>query len=90
MNSPHPSDDAQRSLEQHALRNVRGLVEKVETLEAADKRTERRMLKGLAIGVAVMVIAFVAAFAWISGKQAGKEVVIDPAKLPPLKGGPPR
>ena len=34
-------DDTQRELEQRALKNVRGLVDKIEAGERAEKRTQR-------------------------------------------------
>ena len=70
-------NDAQRELEQRALRNVRGLVDKVQGQDFADKRAERRMLKGLAIGAVVVFAAFAGIFAYLSGKQSGKTVTIE-------------
>ena len=39
-----PSDDAQRELEQRALRNVRALVDKYEDKDASDAKSARRLL----------------------------------------------
>ena len=72
-----PSDDAQRDLEQRALRNVRGLVDKVEGQDLADKRSERRLLKGLAIGAVVLCVVLGVLFAYTAGKQSGKTVTIE-------------
>lgn len=72
-----PSDDAQRELEKRALRNVRGLVDKVESQDLADKRSERRLLKALAIGAIVLFAAFAGLFAYMSGKERGKSVTIE-------------
>lgn len=81
-------DDAQRQLEQRALRNVRGLVEKIEAGEHAEKRTQRILL------VTIIVIAIVIAGAIAIGLHRHsaefKPVVIDPAKLPPIRPGPPK
>jgi hypothetical protein len=76
-----PSDDAQRAMEQRALRNVRGLVDKVENQDQADRRTERRMLMWFAIG-AVVACAVVAVYlGYISGKQSsGTTVTIEPRR----------
>jgi hypothetical protein len=76
-----PSDDAQRDLEQRALRNVRGLVDKVENIDLADKRSERRMLKWLAI-IALVVFAGIAAYlGFISNQRAsGATVTIEPKR----------
>ena len=53
-------DDAQRALEQQALRNVRGLVDKIDTLEATDRRTQARLLGA----VIVAVVAAIALTVW--------------------------
>ena len=74
MTSPH---DAQRELEQRALRNVRGLVDKVEGQEDAEKRAGRRMLKGLAIGAVIVFAAFAGLLSYLSGKRAGTTVTIE-------------
>src|SRR5689334_11747553 len=58
-------DDAQRRLEQRALRNVRDLVDK---LEAGDRGSGHRAVSDVAtmvlIGVVVLVGAFLAAILW--------------------------
>ncbi|HXS53737.1 MAG TPA: hypothetical protein VN782_14480 [Usitatibacter sp.] len=57
-----PTHDAQRELEQHALRNVRSLVEKLEGAEA--RRGERNLrlvalvLAALSAAVAIAALAF--------------------------------
>lgn len=80
------SDEAQRELERRALKNVRGLVDKMEAGESADRRTQRRVL------VAIIVIALLIAGAIAIGLHQRsaeiKKVVIDPAKLPPIVPGP--
>ena len=82
------SDDAQRELERRALKNVRGLVDKMEASETADRRTQRRIL------VVILVIALAIAGAIVYGLQTRSNkpnpVVIDPAKLPPIRSGPPK
>jgi hypothetical protein len=88
MNAPNPPNDAQRDLEQRALRNVRGLVDKIETLEESDSRAQRRMLLWIAGGALALVVAIVG-YAWYRGHtDGGKPVIIDPAKLPPIQPGP--
>ena len=90
MSSPPPGDDAQRDLEQRALRNVRGLVDKMETIEKMDRKTQKRLFLTI---IAIAIVAgcvVVASVMYISSKQQGRPVVIDPAKLPPLPGGPPK
>ena len=83
--SPH---DAQRELEQRALRNVRGLVDKIEAGEHAERRTQRILF------VTIIIIATVIAGGIVLGLRQHsaewKPVVIDPAKLPPITPGPPK
>ena len=74
------SNDAQREFEQRALRNVRGLVDKVENQYLADKRSERRMAKGLVVGAVVVFVACAGIFAYLSGKDAGRTVTIEPRR----------
>ena len=87
MNTRTPNDDTQRELERHALRNVRGLVDKMESIEVTDRRTQRRLLVWILAGV-LAVAGVVGYFIWHSKADAGKPVVIDPAKLPPIRSGP--
>jgi hypothetical protein len=88
LSEPPSPDEAQRELEQRALRNVRGLVDKMDHLDTKATRNQKRMLVGLIIGVAVVVGGIVATVVYVSHKQSGKPVVIDPAKLPPIRPGP--
>jgi hypothetical protein len=91
MVTPTPPNDAQREMEQRALRNVRGLVDKMEGLEAIDSRAQKRLLVGIIIGAVVVVGLIVGAVVYISSKyDKGRTIVIDPARLPPVKGGPPK
>jgi hypothetical protein len=83
-----PADDAQRELERRALRNVRGLVEKLEDSDQADARTQRRLL--VAIVIVAVLLALVTAFMLSVGEDRAKPVAIDPSKLPPVRAGPPR
>lgn len=89
MNSPlnSSSDEAQRTLEQRALRNVRSLVDRIDAGEEADSRVQRRLLAAIVIG-AVLVAVAIAVTLLYAEKQ--KPAPIDPAKLPPIKAGPPR
>jgi len=50
-----PTDDAQRTLEQRALRNVRALVDKIETTEEMDRKSVR---KHVAVIVGVILVLF--------------------------------
>jgi len=75
-----PSDDAQREMEQRALRNVRGLVDKVEGLDADEKRRERRMLIALVVVALVGALGFAGWLAVRSDSSTGTTVTIQPAK----------
>ena len=90
MSDPASPDETQRELEQRALRNVRGLVDKMDNIESKASRNQKRMLVGLIVGVAVVVGGIVATVVYVSHKQSGRPVVIDPGKLPPIRPGPPK
>ena len=79
-----PPDDTQRELEQRALRNVRGLVDKMEDLEAHDSRTQRRYLVAIVVG-GVLVCVVLAALLWIFAHRgpASGDRLIDVAKPAP-------
>lgn len=64
--------DAQRALEQKSLRNVRSLLDKIETEAEIERRTRRR------IGWALLVVAVVAiagGFAWLEGRHHRSELI---------------
>jgi hypothetical protein len=44
-------EDAQRELEQRALRNVRGLVDRMESEESLSRRTQVKLVVGLVVVV---------------------------------------
>jgi len=73
MNTP-ANDDTQRELEQRALRNVRGLVDKIEDQDALDKRAQKRYLVALVAGAAVL-LALLAAGLWIFGTRQESRVI---------------
>jgi len=77
-----PSHDAQREMEQRALRNVRGLVDSMEDADRLDARKQRRMLVGLVGGVALAIAVIVAIL--ISRQRAfGDDVVLPPPASAP-------
>ena len=71
------NDDAQREMEQRALRNVRGLVDKVQSQELADQGAQRAMIRNLVIGAVVAIVAFVALFGYLSGRDRGPAITIE-------------
>ena len=81
------SDDAQRELEQRALRNVRGLVDRIEDDEKLSRRTQ---LRTVAILVAVILVVLVGAATLLARHEsAGNLQATQPAssmpKAPPTK-----
>jgi hypothetical protein len=74
--TPQVHDDAQREMERRALRNVRGLVDKLEDEDRARRRSTLRFA-AVSIAVALGLGAFVY-WTIVSGKQAGREIVIEP------------
>ena len=88
MSTPQPPDDAQRNLEQRALRNVRGLVEKMEGIDRIDQRSQRRTLLAITVGALIGVAVIVGVIGYVSHRNDAKPVVIDPGKLPPIQPGP--
>jgi len=78
MNTP-AHDDTQRELEQRALRNVRGLVDKIEDQDALDRRDQKRYLLGLVAGAAV-ILALLAGGLWLFQQREQNQTVIDTAK----------
>ena len=83
-NNDPPSDDAQRALEKRALRNVRGLVDRMEATE----RVERRSQKSILAGIVVLVVVLVVVVSWFvqlskSPKPANEITVPPPAKSAP-------
>ena len=77
-----PGDDAQRDMEQKALRNVRGLLDKIEDQDRLDRKATVRIAVICGVAAAVLVALLVA---WLNERKAEpgstKAVVIPaPAK----------
>jgi hypothetical protein len=82
------SDDAQREMEQRALRNVRSLVDTIENQETLGRRTALRIIVWIAVVFAVVIGAFYVTHLLHGPRPASKIVVIPPpAKqaVPPPK-----
>ena len=90
MSAPVPPHDAQRELEQRALRNVRGLVEKMDGIEKIDRRDQKRLFASIVVGALVVMGAIVASVVYISNRHAGTAVTIESSKPPALQPGPPK
>jgi hypothetical protein len=70
-------DDAQRALEQRALRNVRGLVDK---LEDDDRAKSRRAWRHVAASVVVALLAALALYLAMTSGSSKQAIVVSPAK----------
>ena len=74
--------DAQRNLEQKALRNVRGLVDRIEAEEAGKSRFQKVLVVALLVAFAVIGVAF---FASINSKPSGTQEIEVPAPKAPSR-----
>jgi len=57
-----PNDDAQRQMEQRALRNVRALVDKYEGRDASEQKSVRNLVVGIVVTILVLAAAAYVAF----------------------------
>jgi len=83
MNTP-ARNDIQRELEQRALRNVRGLVDRIEGEDALDSRRQRRYLAGIVVGALVAAV-LLAIGVWVAQKRQSEAVVIETGRAPPAQ-----
>ncbi len=74
--------DAQRHLEQKALRKVRGLVDRIEAEEAGKSRFQKMLVVVLLVAFAVIGVAF---FASINSKPSGTQEIVVPAPTAPVR-----
>ena len=72
-------DEAQRVLEQRALRNVRGLVDK---LEDDDRTNSRRAWRHIAASVVVALLAAVALYLAMTSGTQKQAPVVSPVESP--------
>jgi regulation of enolase protein 1 (concanavalin A-like superfamily) len=75
--------DAQRGLEHRALRNVRGLVDRIQADEMVRQKSQKWLLAGIAIAVAA--VSAVVAVVVTKDRGAGHEVMIAPVSKPPAR-----
>jgi hypothetical protein len=68
---PARPDDAQRMLEQHALRNVRSLAERLGYADAIDRKHDKAVVIGIGVAVAAVVI-YVGARMALTPEDPGK------------------
>ena len=77
-----PGDDAQRDMEQRALRNVRGLVDKIENDDQLAKRSQVRTLIGLVLAAVVIAVLLGLGISWRDRGRGGEVVIHPPAPKP--------
>jgi hypothetical protein len=70
-------DEAQRTLERKALRNVRGLVDKLEQEQRSESRTTVRFVAG---AVAIALVAALAVYFGMTSTQKREQVIVAPPK----------
>ena len=70
--------EVQQELMERSLRNVRGLVEKIEAEEAARRRTQKWII-GAIVGITVLLVGMIAAMI-ASNDKPGKPIVVSPDK----------
>ena len=77
-------DDAQRDMEQRALRNVRGLIDKLEDREQAERWTTRQFLVVLGIVVTVLAVSIAVLVTVVKNKRASQKMITlpPPAQAP--------
>lgn len=78
-----PGHDAHREMEQRALRNVRGLLDRMEGEEQEERWKLRRFLIVIGVVIAVFALVLAVMIANLKGPGQGKAVV-----LPPPAGAP--
>ena len=76
------TDDAQRVMEQKALQNVRGLVDKMEASDSAERTMQRRIIVGFVVVLAVLAALWAAGVIDLKRGEPGKEMVVAPPKAP--------
>jgi hypothetical protein len=79
-------EDAQRAMEQRALRNVRGLVDKIEETDRREGAAQKRLLLGV---VALIVLALIAVVVFLPRREAVTSTVT-PGKPAPAQAPAPR
>jgi hypothetical protein len=75
--------DAQRELEHRALRNVRGLVERIEADEQAKHGSQKWVVAGLV--AIVVVIGAIVAITVGRTPGSGQEIVVPPPAKAPFR-----
>ncbi len=85
MSEATNGNDAQRELEQKALKNVRALVDKLEEKEVLERTSQKKILIWLLVGMAlVAVVLYLASTVLMKGKGSEvREIKSSPAASTP-------
>ena len=75
--SPH-HDDAQREMEQRALRNVRALVDKYEGEDARAQKSVRHLAVVIVVSILVLAAVVFAAFRLTAREETVKTLILPP------------
>ena len=78
-----PPHDAQRELERHALRNVRGLVDTLDTMEQVDRRAQRKLFAMIVGGAVIGVVLLAGVVVYIATKPGGGNAIVIERGTPP-------
>lgn len=73
-----PNDDAQRDMEQRALRNVRALVDKYEDKDASDQKSVRNLVVGIVVTILVLAAVAYAAFRLTAKDEPARTLTLPP------------
>ena len=73
-----PGDDAQWDMEQRALRNVRALVDKIEDKDELDRKSLRKQLVVIVVGVIVLFVVLYGLFAIFGKKEPARTITLPP------------
>ena len=82
MENAVPPHDAQRALEQRALRNVRTLVDKLETGERRDTRRNVRLVAWVLVALVVAVTGLYGVLRIKQGPVQSGEITLKPLPAP--------
>lgn len=78
-----PNDDAQRQMEQRALRNVRALVDKYEGTEVSEQKSVRTLVVRIVAAILVLTAGAYLAFRLTATDEPPRTVTLPPpAKVP--------
>ena len=78
-----PGDDAQRDMEQRALRNVRALVDKIEDKDALDRKTARKWVIVMVVVLVAVIGAIFVGTNLLGKREPERTLVIPPPAQAP-------